>query len=45
MLPDMRIVASMLEEPFWKIEEQNPLMAERSKARKRRTEKSMMLHH
>ena len=36
---DMRIVAStasMLEEPYWRIEEPNPLMAEQSKARKRR---------
>ena len=34
---DMRIVAStasMLEEPYWRIEEPNPLMAEQSKATK-----------
>ena len=34
---DMRIVASMasmLEEPYWKIEEPNPLMFERSEAKK-----------
>ena len=32
----MRIVASMasmLEEPYWRIEERNPLMAEQSKAK------------
>ena len=33
---DMRIVAStssMLEEPYWRIEEPNPLMAEQSEAK------------
>ena len=34
---DMRIVASMtsmLEEPYWRIEEPNPLMADQSEVRK-----------
>ena len=30
---DIRIVASMLQEPYWRIEEPNPLMAEQSKAK------------
>ena len=45
---DMRIVAStasMLEEPYLKIEEPNPLMAEQSEARKHQKGTSMMLHH
>ena len=42
---DMRIVASMLEEPYWRIEEPNPMMAARSKARQRWKRTSMRIHH
>ena len=44
----MRIVtsmASMLEEPYWRFEEPNPMMAERSEARKQLNGTSMRLHH
>ena len=46
--PDMRIVAStasMLEEPYWRIEELNPLIAKWSEAKKQRKWTSMRLHH
>ena len=36
--------ASMLEEPYWRIEEPNPLMAEQNEARKRQKGTSMWLH-
>ena len=45
---DMIIVAStasMLEEPYWRIEEPNPLIGERCEARKRRKGTSMRLLH
>ena len=44
----MKIVASMasvLEEPYWRIEEPNPLIAKKSEARKQQKESSMRLHH
>ena len=46
--PDMRIVASMTsmpEEHYWRIEEPNPLMVERSDARKWWKGTSIRLHH
>ena len=45
---EFQIVASttsMLEEPFWRFEEPNPLMVEQSEARKRWKGTSMRLHH
>ena len=45
---DMRIVASiasMLEEPYLRIEEPNPLMAEWNEAGKQQKKTSMRLHH
>ena len=44
----MRIVASMasmLEEPYWRIEEPNPLIAKKSQARKQQKGSSRRLHH
>ena len=44
----MRIVAStasLLEEPYWRIEEPNPLIAEKGEARKQQKGSSMRLHH
>ena len=44
----MRIVASMasmLEEPYWRIEEPNPLIAKKSQARKQQKGLSMRLHY
>ena len=44
----MRIVAStasMLEEPYWRIEEPNPLMADLSEGRKRQKGTSIRLNH
>ena len=44
----MKIVASMasvLEEPYWRIEEPNPLIAKKSEARKQQKGSSMRLHH
>ena len=38
-------MASMLEEPYCRIEEPNPLMAEQNETRKRQKGTSMRLHH
>ena len=45
---DMRIVAStasMLEEPYWRFEEPNSLIADSSEGRKRQKGTSMRIHH
>ena len=48
VMADMRRVASaasMLEEPYWRIEEPNPLITEQSEVRKRQKGTSMRLHN